>query len=251
MADEQPKKPHSFITFLGVSVREGWTESREKFGLAVDITLALAAFAIVGFAWYSRRHIGFNEQGWESKMNYWLAIIPVGLWVAWFIYHVLKAAHNLYVKEFEKNEEERKLRNNERAVLQSEIKDLTEKLAGKSEADKLVLAKQAAKDLIGGKIMLLDNRLIEARNLSMYEFVNEVKANEWETTQKIFNDVERILLVNLTLAELGRFRAAHGASVKEITDDPYFAERRMDKAWHYNCILAKRDVLIEIVKELG
>ncbi len=251
MAENNQKPAHSFFRFFGISIAEGWAESREKFGLAVDITLALAAFGILWLTWYSKHHGDFNEQSWEGRMNYWFAVIPVGLWVAWFIYHVMKSAHNLYLKEWEKAENERAKHDGEKAALQSENQSITEKLAEKSEADKLVLERQGAKNTLGIDLMALNKRLGEAREISRYDFVDKVKDDAWTATNELFFKVQSDLALKLTLAEYSRFNITVGESVKEITDDPYHGQRKMDWLWHYNCILAKREKLAEIIKELG
>ncbi|MGA2788678.1 MAG: hypothetical protein ABSF60_14250, partial [Verrucomicrobiota bacterium] len=123
MSDSLPEKPtpkaHSIFRFWGIAIGKGWEESREKFGLVVDITLALAAIGLFVLAWYSRRHQNFNEERGEANMNYWLALIPVGLWVIWFIYHVLKAPYEIYKEQFEKYHEEIR-------YLQERIDSLTE-----------------------------------------------------------------------------------------------------------------------------
>jgi hypothetical protein len=114
MSDSLPQKPHesqrnqprSFFSFWGVAIKKGWSESREKFGLAVDITLALAAVGLLLFAWYSKQHPKFDADKENAIVSYWLAIIPVGLWLIWFGYHVLKAPYEIYLEMYQKCEAE-------------------------------------------------------------------------------------------------------------------------------------------------
>ena len=39
-------------------------------------------------------------------MSYWFAVIPVGLWLVWFGWHVLRAPYEIYKEQFEKHEAE-------------------------------------------------------------------------------------------------------------------------------------------------
>jgi hypothetical protein len=60
MAENPSKKSHSFFSFWGNAIKNGWSESREKFGLVVDITLAISVAVLLGAAWYSKHHPQFD-----------------------------------------------------------------------------------------------------------------------------------------------------------------------------------------------
>jgi len=98
------KRQRSFWSFWGEAVKIGWEESREKFGVVVDITLFLTAVGLFVLAWYSKRHGNFNRERSEANMSYWFAVIPVGLWLMWFVYHVFKAPYEIYKRLSEKYE---------------------------------------------------------------------------------------------------------------------------------------------------
>ena len=125
------------------------------------------------------------------------------------------------------------------------------KPAEKSEADKLVIKKQFAKKMLGAELEALQARLNNAMNISRWQFKDDLKDKELQTTRTLFVSTESLLKTLLTEAEAARFSIATGKPVKEVTDDPYNAESRMDWQWHINCIIAKRDKLEEIMKELG
>jgi hypothetical protein len=41
------KHPHSIFSFGRDWIKKGWGKSREKFGVAVDVTLGISAFGIL------------------------------------------------------------------------------------------------------------------------------------------------------------------------------------------------------------
>ena len=106
MAENDPHKPISFWRFWWITIKEAWSESREKFGLLVDILLFVAAILLFVFAWYSKHHPKFNAGEENEAVSYWFAIIPAGLWVLWFLYHVPKAAHKVYLEQHEHKSQE-------------------------------------------------------------------------------------------------------------------------------------------------
>lgn len=57
-------------------------------------------------------------------MSYWFAIIPVSLWLMWFIYHVLKAPYEIYKTQFKEHKDQAE-------ELQHEVDLLREKLKPK------------------------------------------------------------------------------------------------------------------------
>lgn len=244
MSENHQEKPHSFLKFLGISISEGWSESREKFGLAVDVGLVLLAVGIIVLTWYSKHHNNFNEQGWEAGMNYWFAVIPVALWVTWFVYHVIKASHNIYLKQWKKHTDEISKK-------EEQIVELETKLAEKSAADKITEDKRLAKELLGYRLMALKHRLDEAEHLSGYEFSEDVKKKEWEFTTKHINETEAVFLKYMLMAELALFRIATPNPITEITNDAYYGPQRMDRQWHINSIAAKVNALKAIIEQMS
>jgi hypothetical protein len=71
--------------------------------------------------------------------------------------------------------------------LESQIQSLTEKLKGKSIANRAEDKKQLAKHPLGNSLMALQRRLQEARNISRFEFKDDVRKKEWELTNSLFN----------------------------------------------------------------
>jgi hypothetical protein len=98
--------PHSFLPFWRIAIKEGWNESREKFGLVVDITLLISAFILWWLAWFSKHHPKFDADKENAIMSYWFALIPAGLWLLWFGWHVLKAPHEIYMELYDKYQKE-------------------------------------------------------------------------------------------------------------------------------------------------
>jgi Zn-finger domain-containing protein len=78
-----------------------------------------------------------------------------------------------------------------------------------------------------------------------------LKEKEWQTTKALFASTESLLKTLLTEAEASLFSVATPAPIKEISDDPYFSESRMDWQWHVNYIIVKRDELKKIIERLG
>jgi hypothetical protein len=105
---QEPSKnhPHSFIPFWRIAIKEAWNESREKFGLFVDIILLITAFVLFGMAWYSKHHPKFDADKENSIMSYWFALIPAVVWLVWFGWHVLKVPHKMYLEIYEKLQKE-------------------------------------------------------------------------------------------------------------------------------------------------
>ena len=102
MPETITRKPHSFCKFWWLCIKEAWSESREKFGLLVDILLFIAAILLVLFVRYSRNHSQFNADKENGAVSYWFAVIPAGLWILWFLYHVPKASYKMYREQFNK-----------------------------------------------------------------------------------------------------------------------------------------------------
>jgi hypothetical protein len=83
-------------------------------------------------------------------MNTWIQlIIPGALLVVFLVYHFARAPYEIYKEQFEKHEDEIEIKEARNAELAIEIDILTGKLAEKSEADKLVIARAAAKEALG------------------------------------------------------------------------------------------------------
>jgi hypothetical protein len=116
--------PHSFFPFWGKAIEAGWKESREKFGLVVDITLALTAIGLLWCAWYSKHHSNFNADQEDAFMSYWFALVPVGLWLLWFAWHVLKAPHEIYMELYDKYQNEIAEKEQKFTALEAEIESL-------------------------------------------------------------------------------------------------------------------------------
>jgi hypothetical protein len=89
-----------------MSIKEAWGESREKFGVLVDIGIPLSTAALFAFAIYSKHHKSFDPAKGNETMSIWCAAIPSGLWVLWFVYHLPQSAHKLYLELEEKYQEE-------------------------------------------------------------------------------------------------------------------------------------------------
>lgn len=155
MVEENPQKPHGGWKFCGLCIGDAWTESREKFGLVVDILLAVSAVLLVAFAWYSKHHPRFNPGEENERVSYWFAVIPVGLWILWFFYHYSKAAHKIYLKEAN-------ARISENEANDKTIKTLKEQIDGRSRIQK-------AKDTLGDCRRLLTKRIGEIHALEGHQ----------------------------------------------------------------------------------
>jgi hypothetical protein len=187
MSEEPSKMPHSFLKFLWISIAEGWRKSREKFGLLVDISLWLGAIAIVAFTWYSKHNSGFNEQNWESGMNYWFAIIPAGLWVIWFFYHALKASHNIYLEQYEKTEAERKLHDVEKNALVTQLQAFQSKLDEKEH-------KKQVKNVLADYLQKLEYRILAIRQTEAYKYVKTIASDGTEPeSTKLLKEITTFL----------------------------------------------------------
>jgi hypothetical protein len=121
--EEKPseKHPHSFFSFWRQAIKGGWDKSREKFGSTIDLVALLLAIALVFVVWFSKHHKDFNEESGEAFVNYWLAVIPLGLWLIWFIYHVLKAPYEIYLEQYQKHEIEIGEKDGKVKTLEAEI----------------------------------------------------------------------------------------------------------------------------------
>jgi hypothetical protein len=100
------KKHYSFFKFWIKSAKNGWSNLQEKFGTAIDFAALLAGIGLFLVAWYSKRHPAFNADKENAVMSYWFTIIPVGLWLLWLAYHILKAPYEIYKNQHEKYESE-------------------------------------------------------------------------------------------------------------------------------------------------
>ena len=119
------------------------------------------------------------------------------------------------------------------------------------EADNPIAKKQFAKKMLGVELRELQEHLNNAMNTSRFVFKGDLKEKEWQTTKALFASTESLLKTLLTEAEASLFSVATPAPIKEISDDPYFSESRMDWQWHVNYIIVKRDELKKIIERLG
>jgi hypothetical protein len=251
MSEPHSATLHSFCKFWRIAISEGATKSWETgFGKAIEIGALLLAIGLFGVKQYHKNHNTFDVSIGEEFVNYWVAILPLFAGGLWFLFHIFRQPYEIYKKQFTDHQEEIEEKDLKINEMSAEIIILQGKLAEKSEADKLVIAKQAAKELLGFRLRALEYRLQESRELNNYEFEGERKAKQWEATSRVFEETETCLRKHLTEAEGALFYIAKSAPIQEINNDPYFGQRRMDYAWHYNCIIAKRDCLAEILKRL-
>jgi hypothetical protein len=124
MAEQTDPQPRSFCKFCWDCIQEAWRESREKFGLVIDISFLLTTIGLCVMAWYSKHHASFNESEGEAGMSYWFAVIPSLLWAAWFLYHIPKAAHKIYKEQFDKHAAEIAEKTGQIQNMTEEIKSL-------------------------------------------------------------------------------------------------------------------------------
>lgn len=106
MAEKPSKKPRSFFSFWGGAIKTGWRESREKFGSAIDLAAIGLGLGLFLVAWYSKQHPKFKADEEGAAMSYWFAVIPVGMWLLWLGWHILRAPYDIYKEQFEKHEAE-------------------------------------------------------------------------------------------------------------------------------------------------
>lgn len=57
-------------------------------------------------------------------MSYWFALVPVGLWLLWFAWHVLKAPHEIYMELYDKYQNEIAEKEQKFTALEAEIESL-------------------------------------------------------------------------------------------------------------------------------
>lgn len=129
MSETNTQKSHLFWKFWWLCIKEAWAESREKFGLLIDILLFITAILWVLFVWYSRHHQQFDVDKENGTVSYWFAIVPAGLWVLWFLYHVPKASYNIYKEQFDKNRAEIEQKESRIQELSCEVQKFKEQTA--------------------------------------------------------------------------------------------------------------------------
>jgi hypothetical protein len=219
MSEKPSKEPYSIFRFWRIAIGKGWDGSREKFGLVVDITLALTAVGLFVFAWYSKRHADFNAERGEANMNYWFALIPVGLWLLWFIYHVWKAPHEIYMEQHREIER-----------LEEQIKRLTDEEAKVAEAEKL---KKGKRQMIANCIIDLENRITEVQKIGGYAYHGEVKKKACEETDVIIDRMVKLLDAFFDPLVSTRFAYIRASAISYPTDIPdEYMQRRGDLASH-------------------
>ncbi len=107
MAKPPPEnQSHSFSSFWWEVFKNAWKTAEEKIGRAIT-WLAIISPVILYFVFPSSNSGNpHDEAKWEDAVNHWEAFIIFGLWLAWFIYHVAKAPHEIYLKQWEKHQKE-------------------------------------------------------------------------------------------------------------------------------------------------
>jgi len=126
-----------------------------------------------------------------------------------------------------------------------------EKLKEKSEADKSVATKQFAKKELSGYLLKLQERLNNAMNTSRFEFKDDLKDKEWQTTKELFARTEAVLKALLSDAESSIFRIAGPKPPPEPKHYDVFTFTIRDWQWQIDCIISKRDELKRIIERLG
>lgn len=104
--ESQRSQPRSFFAFWGLAIKKGCQKSREKFGGAIELASFILGIGLLGVAWYSQHHKEFNAARGEEFVNYWTAIIPLGVGLLWLFYHILKAPHEIYLELHKKLQNE-------------------------------------------------------------------------------------------------------------------------------------------------
>jgi len=102
-----------------------------------------------------------------------------------------------------------------------------------------------------GCLLELQTRLYEAKQISRYEFVDDLRKKEWESTNLIFNAIDRHLDVLLTSAEVAFFRDARPSPPPPPESYDMFTEREQEWLWHINFITVRKDELKKILERLG
>lgn len=223
---------------------------------------------LLWLVWYSKHHPNFNIASGEEFVNYWVAILPLAIGFMWFIGHVFYQPYKVYKEQFGQHAKEIEELNEKHAVEIKELKANNEqlgqtiiswiekmdalqaKLAERSEADKLVTAKQTAKHSLGNSLMSFQRRLQEAKNISRYEFEDDVRKREWELTNSLFGATEENIGFLLTNAEVALFRDARPAPLPDPEKYDIFTTREQEWQWHVNFIIAKKDELKRIIERI-
>lgn len=110
MQEKVPHKSYSCRGFWSAVISEGFKKSREGFGLAIEIGMLFLGLAFIFIVWYSRHHKNFDVSKWEDFVNYWVAVIPIGVGLGWLLSHIIRTPYKIYKEQFEKiNELELKL----------------------------------------------------------------------------------------------------------------------------------------------
>jgi hypothetical protein len=244
MAEKISRKPTSFCKFWLLAGFEGAKKSREGFGLGIEIAAVVLGIGLLVLRQYSKEHPNFSLTNGEEFVNFWVAISPFGIALAWLLFHIFKQPYKIY-----RDEADRRIV--EREAAEMVIKELNAKLSEKSEADKLVTSRQMAKEFIGYHLLSLHNRRNEALGISRLEFEGELQKKEWEKTSELFERIRESLGKYLTSAESSIFLMAMPAALKNPDKYDSHTYKTMEWQWHVNYIEAKINELKKIVEKLG
>ena len=91
MARSHRTSPHSILSFWWSVLAEAYNKSDEKFGRVINLSALLAAGTLLVFAFLSHRNPKLNTGQEDNIVSYWLVVIPAGLWLLWFLFHLAKA----------------------------------------------------------------------------------------------------------------------------------------------------------------
>jgi hypothetical protein len=233
------EKPHGFWSFEWHGFCHGWKMAEE--GLGKVLTWSAIVSPIILFP-ILQNYKGDEESKMEARMNHWFAFVPFVIWAIWLLINIIRAPQKLYRTQHDEFKGIIKTKDEKLEILEKQV-------AEKSEADKLVIQKQRAKEALGIQLLALDAHLHNAKQKSRVTFYGDEKDKAWEDTGAQFNAIEKSITEHLGLGEVSLFRTARPEPIRHEPNnsgDPSI----LDWRWHVEAIECKMEALKGIIGKI-
>ena len=110
--------------------------------------------------------------------------------------------------------------------------------------------REANKGILADLLILLNDRLIEVRELNRYQYEGELAKAEWDKTIELLNRVSSVLVRHIGASEAVIFKIGTPDSLPAPEKYDMFTERFQQWVWHVKTLEKKEAELRKVIESL-